>query len=149
MKSLVDKFEWIEWPQKNLPGVTPEDVLRIEKEIGFKIPLDYVEVSRLVHGKEPIPGNHVADGSGSALGRLFHFSGDLNDNRLGWGDWINENSDTSLLPFSQDGGGNFFAFDFGTDPQNANPTVVFWDHETQIVTTLAESFTEFLGQLEE
>ena len=59
MKSLVDKFEWIEWPQKNLPGVTPEDVLRIEKEIGFKIPLDYVEVSRHVHGKEPTPGSHV------------------------------------------------------------------------------------------
>ena len=149
MKDLIDKFEWGEWQPKNLPSVTPEDVLRIEQEIGFKIPLDYVEVSRHVHGKEPTPGSHVADGGGSALGELFHFSGDLSDDRLGWGDWINENSDTLLLPFSQDGGGNFFAFDFGKDPQNANPTVVFWDHETQIVTTLAESFTEFLGQLEE
>jgi len=147
MQELIDKFEWVEWDKKDLPSASREDIERLEREIGFKIPEDYVEVVRLHPGRKPLPGKHIADGSGSSLGELYHFHGQLDSGRLGWGDFINEGTDLSLLPFSRDGGGNFFAFDYGNDPRNANPKVVFWDHETRKVTKLADSFRELLDQL--
>ena len=149
MKELIDKFEWVEWKPKNLASVTPEEVERVEHESGFRIPLDYVEVAKHVQGKMPLPGGHDADGNGSALGTLYHFSDEFNSERLGKVDHINEDSEGMLLPFSQDGGGNIFAFNYGSDPNNEHPTVVFWDHETRVITELARSFTEFLGQLRE
>ena len=129
------------------PVATLEEVSAVEKEIGFKIPADYVEVARHNQGRMTMRNGHSADGRGSALGGLYHFHGALDDGRLGWGSDINEELSTLLLPFSEDPGGNFFAFDYDKNPQNSSPTIVFWDHETGIVTTLANSFTDFLGQL--
>ena len=146
---MRDKFEWEDEEIENPPVASLADVIRIENEIGFKLPPDYIEVARHHQGQSPTINAHDADGKGSCLGGLYHFHGELNSGRLGWGDIINEGADTLMLAFSRDGGGNFFAFDYGDDPQNENPTVVFWDHETGNITKLASSFTEFLGQLKE
>ena len=149
MQELIERFRWIQWGDKEVPAPTHEDVLRVEQELGVKIPKDYVEVVRCNPGKMPLPGDHDADGNGSSVGVLHHFHGEINSGRLGWGDFINDGSNTLLLAFSRDGGGNYFAFDYGNNRRNEKPTVVFWDHETGIITKLANSFTEFLGQLKE
>ena len=149
MQDLIDQFKWIQWGDEQIPAPTSNDVLRVERELGFKIPEDYVEVIRKHPGKMPVPGRHDADGNGSVVGELYHFHGEINLDRLGYGDFINNSSNTLLLAFSRDPGGNFFAFDYGDDPQNKNPSIVFWDHETSVATKVAESFTEFLSQLKE
>ena len=143
----MSQIEWVDYALENPPVASLDDVRRVEKEIDFKLPEDFIEVARHNQGRFPVPNGHVADGKGSALSGLYHFHGELGGDRLGWADFINEDADTLLLAFSRDAGGNFFAFDYGADSQNENPTVVFWDHETRIVTKLADSFTEFLEQL--
>jgi len=144
---VTDRFEWVDYAIDDPPVATLDEGRRVEEEIGYKLPADFIEVARHHQGQFPMPGGHHADGNGSSVGGLYHFHGEFGSGRLGWGDFINEGADSLLLAFCRDAGGNFFAFDYGKDPQKKNPIVVFWDHETRVVTKLADSFTDFLDQL--
>ena len=141
------EITWIDILIEHLPVASLEEVALVEQEIGFKLPQDFIEIARHNQGRMPNPHYHEADGKGGVLSALFHFNGEFDDGRLGWGDFINEGADTLLLAFCRDGGGNFFAFDYGNDPQMEKPEIVYWDHETRNITKLADTFEEFLGQL--
>jgi hypothetical protein len=51
----------------------------------------------------------------------------------------------NLFPFGDDSFGNYFCFRQSTDP--GEPSVVFFDHETNEVTEIAPSFVKFLDSL--
>ena len=53
-----------------------------------------------------------------------------------------------LIPFSQDGGGNYLCFDYRNYKEN--PPIVFWHHaieENEGIFYLANSFEEFINSL--
>ncbi len=53
-----------------------------------------------------------------------------------------------LIPFSQDGGGNYLCFDYRNCTEN--PPIVFWHHaieENEGIFHLADSFEEFISSL--
>lgn len=54
----------------------------------------------------------------------------------------------SIVPFSQDGGGNYLCFDYRNCTEN--PPIVFWHHaieENEGIFYLADSFEEFISSL--
>lgn len=53
-----------------------------------------------------------------------------------------------LIPFSQDGGGNYLCFDYRNCKEN--PPIIFWNHEVEEnegIFYLADSFEEFINGL--
>ena len=55
-----------------------------------------------------------------------------------------------LIAFAEDGGGNLICFDYRKGKDNANPPIVFWNHEADIgkdISFIADSFDEFLSML--
>jgi hypothetical protein len=56
-----------------------------------------------------------------------------------------ENNDVkNIIPFGEDGFGNYICFQFKS-PEN--PNVVFFNHETGDIQTIANSFKEFINIL--
>ena len=58
----------------------------------------------------------------------------------------------NLVPFGENGGGNFICFDYRYDSTTDNPPVVYWIHDAEKekeICTLAKDFEEFLSILRE
>lgn len=63
---------------------------------------------------------------------------------------LKSNIPTNVIPFAQDAFGNYFCFDFRKN--KSNPSILFYDHETDNSDSLSficNSFLEFLELLEE
>lgn len=58
--------------------------------------------------------------------------------------WLDNIKMENILPFGKDPFGNLICFDFSS---NRNPKVVFWDHENDQITFIADSFDSFLQGL--
>lgn len=63
---------------------------------------------------------------------------------------LKANIPTNVIPFAQDAFGNYFCFDFRKN--KGNPSILFYDHETDnsdSLSIICNSFVEFLELLEE
>lgn len=117
-------------------------ILEVEREIGRALPADYREFLSHSDGATPSPNFFDTQGSGNSRVRKFVPAQDLL--RL-----CNEVAglyelDIRALPVAEDAFGNYVLLrtsetDFGN--------MSFWDHETDEVSLVAASFTDFLTVL--
>ncbi|MDR2629066.1 MAG: SMI1/KNR4 family protein [Puniceicoccales bacterium] len=60
--------------------------------------------------------------------------------------------DKWLIPFGENGGGDFICFDYRNDKTTDNPPIVIWNHDMGLkhrVIFIANNFEEFVGMLYE
>ena len=138
---------WYDYTIDNPPKASPESVAKAEKELGVKLPADFLAIAAVHQGAGPEPdGFDTPDGGGSAISSLFHFEEGLFNNIVARWDSAVALPD-KVIPFAADGLGNLICFDYRTTPDH--PSVVFWDHEKcdDPPQFIASSFTEFLSKL--
>lgn len=146
--------------EENRPA-TLSDVERVETALGINFPDDYRTIVMLHQGE--IPQQNLFDLIENnektilVMGVLFHFLEDKSESGF-YSYNILETYLTrqhllppQVIPFSEDPGGNYIAFDFSKTPDI--PTIVFVDHEAvgeeNWVSYVAANFTEFLSLLYE
>lgn len=89
--------------------------------------------------------------SGS-IGGIFGLDCDYNDNLLLQYKDLPDFFPKNLVPFGEDGGGNFMCFDYRKKTTSSTPTIVHWFHEemeNKSVSFLAKDFEEFVSMLRE
>lgn len=147
----LNEIIWFDNAIANPKRATDEQIIAVEQILGVKLPKDYVAIAREHQGQSLQPNGLDFNEDGNGLGFLLHF--ELDDERRqdslayypaspGLYDAL-----PNAVPFSYDGGGNYFAFDYGQDSKN--PPIVFWDHETGSVDFVAKSFTDLVSMLTE
>ena len=58
----------------------------------------------------------------------------------------------NLIPFGEDGGGNFVCFDYRDNPKSEDPPITYWIHDYEdekSLSFIAKDFEEFLSILKE
>lgn len=137
------------------PPLSDELIEGFEKITGFKLPRDYRETVQRYPNGEPAkssltvqtgPDSFIADfGVLMTLDPFYEFENVLNvliDLRR------HQKLPANLLPFSVDGGGDYFCFSYSS--AQAEPSVVYYFHElppSEGVYPVAESFSKLLALL--
>jgi hypothetical protein len=121
-------------------------ISEMEEMIGAKFPEDYVACVKQYNRAYPsIKVFRTAGGIERVFSNLLGFNKDDGASIFVTYDLFltYHEKHKEWLPFAEDPFGNYICFDMSTDPW----AVVFWDHETDAVDGVADSFTEFLGML--
>ena len=144
----IDDIIWTEIRIKDAPAASLERIGEWERKYSYTVPEDYREIVRVNQGKCPelsdIEQHRKTDLD--ALYSLFHFDEELDtDFCLGASPFGIQEYCPGALEFCY-WSGDIFAFDFGTDPHQKNPPIVYWHHESKEVELLADSFTELLSR---
>lgn len=137
------------------PPVAESRFRQVEEALGVRFPGDYAECVRQCHGGTPSRRNsHVPAAStpfGSCLAALLSFAEDNPENILRICKWVADQLPPGLVPFAEDGGGDYVCFDYGGVGPGGAPGVVYW-HRTGLpeneVTPLASDFSSFVQMLE-
>ena len=68
-------------------------------------------------------------------------------------DWpIEYRFEDGLIPFGENGGGDYICFDYRNDKTTDNPPIVIWNHDMGLkhrVVFIANNFEEFINMLHE
>jgi len=145
MPSIAD-IVWSDLRIENPPVASLEHVREWEKKYNYTVPEDYREIVRFNQGKCPELSDLEAHRKTQLdlLHSLFHFEEKIDsDFCLGSSPFNIQEYCPGSLEFCY-WGGNIFAFDFGTDPHQKNPPIVYWEHEEKEVVPVVDSFTELL-----
>ena len=128
---------WTPYLRSDLPEATETDRARIEAEIGHRLPETYWALARLNQGRVPAPKYVPLEGGGRANIGVFLYlverervtrPGERSYSLLSAFQGLQELYPAGIVPFSDDTGGNFMAFDYRGSA--GEPAVVFVDHET-------------------
>lgn len=138
----------------------PEDIDRVEAELGVRFPEDYRAVLLAHQGEVPRPElfdfEENCRTTTTVMGPLFHVLEGADTTAASYNivesyRLRQDSLPPGIVPFSEDPGGNPIAFDFRRSAEA--PTVVFVNHEAvgeaEYIWPVAGSFTEFLGLMHE
>ena len=127
---------WTPYLRSDLPEATEADRARIEAAIGQRLPETYWALARLNQGRVPAPKYVALENGGRANIGVFLYlierervtrPGERSLGLLGAFHGLRDLYPAGIVPFSDDTGGNFMAFDYRA---GGEPAVVFVDHET-------------------
>lgn len=148
----------LEW-RWALPPADRKDVAALEAALGVELPEDYVGCALLHHGGRPSRNRLDFGGEEEkvfqSLLALRGIEESPGETVLGTYRNLRQfGTDTRIVPFAGDPGGNLYAFDYR---RGAPPSIVYWDHELAAMEASGEpelalepvagSFSELLGQL--
>lgn len=153
----------VKWEEVKQPA-TDQDVERIEKFVGQKLPKEYVEWVEIYQGS--IPGACIdVNGVPYLFDKMLCISkgeGDLEDFYHVIGVYsemyLSEDSDPSLpkgfVPFALDGQNKWYCFDYRESTESPAIVLINWeahyeDDPDYVVTFIKESFNELLESLYE
>ncbi|MFD1408844.1 SMI1/KNR4 family protein [Kroppenstedtia eburnea] len=127
-----------------------DDVIEeIEKKLGIKFPLDYIDVVKQYHGATPDPSkfDYGDERRSGYFDRLLSFNPEEYESvqRLSLDFVKDEDTPANIIPFGMDAAGNLLCFDYKTS--NSAPSVVYWLHEENKLAPISESFTHLLDRL--
>ena len=143
-------------------SVSKEFITNIESKWKITLPLNYVNfavkhneatlIARIFDYFDP----NIDNENSNAL----HFSNIkeilLTINNLQSGeepDWpIEYRFEDGLIPFGENGGGDYICFDYRNDKTTDNPPIVIWNHDMGLkhrVVFIANNFEEFINMLHE
>lgn len=126
----------------------------IEQQLGVHLPPDFLECAKRYHGTGPEvecaftyqdPDRGSVE---SCLGALLSFDLEEEYNILTIRSLLADQIPPGVIPFGEDGGGDFICFDFRASA--AQPPVVYFAHEKpsgQRLIPLAADFASFLEML--
>ena len=135
--------------------LSDSDIKAVEEELGVKFPNDYIECIKKYHGGAPEKDCFTFDSvkygeMGSCLGVLLRLDQKKEENILDTMKNLNDQLPKKIIPFGDDGGGDFMCFDYRDIKEEQSPKVVYWHHELnteESISYLAQSFTEFIKML--
>lgn len=134
----------------SLQWLKPRGICRIEKikelesKIGITFPPQYVELVTKFNGAHPSKKLfNSLDRKDCVFEELINWDESRKANIFFWIDLLKP---CNVVPFGKDPFGNCICFDFS---QKLGPGIVFWDHETNRVYKISESFAQFLNSLRE
>lgn len=113
---------------------------QIEKERGIVIPSSIKELIRNTNASTPSKYNFLIGATEKVLGAILSFNYDESDTDTVF-TALNVIKDKNLLPFAIDPFGNYICYDI---PKSV---VVFWNHETNTVSSTNMDLDEFLSSL--
>lgn len=130
-------------------------VSAVEAVLGVRLPEDYRECIKKYHGGTPsrsrftFKDQKLGDME-SCLGVLLSLDEDDAENLVDTWHELAPQLPRAVVPFADDGGGDFICFDYRDVRQTTTPVVVYWHHERvqpEALTPLCNSFSEFMSML--
>lgn len=119
----------------------------VEAEFGIKFPKDFMECSKKNGSGYPKENTlDIVDIKGLVFNRLLSFNPDNKYNYILRRQKI-EGLQKGLISIADDGFGNFYCYDYRYDKNN--PSIVYWEHETQGIYKAYDTFSELLNNLYE
>ncbi len=122
---------------KQYGSASPQDVARIEEEIGVSLPEDFKRFVAQYDGAAVESNTFpIEEGMDDGI-RQFIPAKDIVEEMA-----VIENLPPFTLPFAWDGCGNFYLLDASAGK------IYFWDHETADILPVADGFAELLEAME-
>ncbi|MGH1048793.1 MULTISPECIES: SMI1/KNR4 family protein [Bacillus] len=145
----MNKVTWIGISKKE---ITDKEIQQVEKYLGVKFPIDFIECVKKYDGGYPRP--KIFDISGqdeNVFSKLLTFDLESRNSILQVYEDIKDGLIDKVYPFGKDSFGNHLCFDYRNNPEA--PIVVFWEHEEEdieeAIYPVCSSFTELLNSLYE
>ena len=141
----INEIVWVDFLISNPREISIEEVQAWERQFDYTLPEDFREIARKNQARLPRLEDKNAnnDTTLDMLAGIFHFENNIEpDFQLGRIGYIEEHRPGALV--FVDCSGDYIAFDFGEDGHKNNPPIIYYDHETKEIETIAESFTELL-----
>ena len=129
----------LEWKYK-IDVTDPAIFDEIEKERGISIPKELKTFIMKTNAATPSKYNFVAGGVERVLGAILSFNKGESDTDSVF-TAFRVIKEKELIPFGIDPFGNYICYSL------KDSKIVFWDHETDNVTTIADNLTVFLDSL--
>ncbi len=137
--------------------VDPSVIHAVETALGIEFPADYKAVILRCNGGHPKPYlfSYRDPDQGVRVGTAFAALLTVDepgspDNILSVRNDLDSVLPPEVIPFAEDGGGDYICFDYRSKDSGEAPSIVYWAHENPpslAVITLAESFQAFLDML--
>lgn len=125
-------------------SISEEDVVTVEKKIGFKLPSDYIKLVLQNNGGRPRPNRfNTYNSSDRVFKSLISLNTYDHGNIFSVLEWVGDRIQRSMVPIAEDPSGNYLCYDFS----KSKPIVVFWSNESGSIEFVSNSFDELLDQL--
>ena len=144
-------ISWRPYVWKTARPATPQEMAKLEEELGVSLPADYKNLAITHQGMAPTPCVLDIGRGNTVVCELLTISFDEEH----WGSSMLEAyKDTQhylpqgIYPFAATGAGDFICFDYRRSPDA--PSVVFYFTEAEgeeAIYPVANSFTEYLSKL--
>lgn len=126
-----------------------EMIVNLENTLGVILPGDYKIMLQNHHGDSPLESDirdqETAEVMIGGMGNLLNADPADSNSVYSCAEYVADR----VIPFAEDGGGNFTCFDYRNGIHS--PQIVFWFHEydeDENYSLLASSFSEFIERLE-
>jgi SMI1-KNR4 cell-wall len=142
----------IVWRTSDSPA-EPRELERVQAYWSLRFPEDYLACVRQHNGGSPAP-YHLTSPTGAEeiFDHLFSFTPGSREHIVVVAAGLFEYLPVGVLPFAEDGAGNYFVFDFRSKPEAPSIAFIFHENHDELtgyfaLTPIASSFTELLGLL--
>ena len=129
----------IEWKYK-IEVVNTNVFSEIEKERQISFPKDLKRLIIEANAATPLKYNFMANNVEKALGAILSFNRNEIDTDSVF-TALDSITDTNLLPFAIDPFGNYICYSLKDN------VIVFYEHETDVITTISKNLSIFLESL--
>src|SRR5262245_1692614 len=135
--------------------LSDQRVAAVETVLGVKLPEDYKTCIMTCHGGTPKPSRFTfrdqkLGDMESCLGILLTLDESDTENLVDtWRDLASQ-LPRAIVPFADDGGGDFICFDYRDLDQTTTPSIVYWHHDRTLpesLTRLCDGFSAFISML--
>jgi hypothetical protein len=142
-------MDWQQMKWSNCqPSLSEEQLRHVEQILKVDFPSDYRDCVKHCHGGAPVPNRFSFEDPDigtmeSSLAILLSFAPNDPENVVDVYRRLSSFLPTAVIPFADDGGGDFLCFDFS---QLGEPVISYWHHGEPEVVFLAESFSALLDR---
>lgn len=135
--------EDLTWEYSKSP-ITDADIKRVEHEIGFQLPKEYIDIVKEHHGARPSKKLfNTQRTKGMMIKTFLPMTDEYRVNLLRVKDWINVPS--IMIPFANTPNGDYLCFEYFS--KDIGPAIVVWNHEMEVKEFVSISFVKFLEAL--
>lgn len=118
------------------------DIEKIEKLLSIKLPKEFKEIISNYNGARPsLISFDIENEKEKVFDALIDYNPNSKNNVIELFNRIKRISDNKIIPFGEDGFGNYICFQYHN---TENPQIVFFNHENNKIKYIAESFNNFL-----
>jgi cell wall assembly regulator SMI1 len=141
---------WFDGAIDNPSPASDEKVQKAERELGVRLPADFLAIAKTHQGAMPEPECFdLPKGGRGSIKYLLHFEEEpFYSNIVSRGEPVRDVLPEKVIPFAEDGGGNLLCFDYRNSDET--PEILFWHHEGNMpfpLQTIASSFTDLIERL--
>lgn len=139
---MESKSNWVNMGIVENPGVSDEEVAKLETMLGAKFPSLYIDLIKFSKAPSPEAASFEYDDAGTAISEFFEFSSEIHPYTIAWYARANaiDGLPNKIIPIARDAGDYLVCFDFN----EATPCVVIFDPNSKIISHVADDFESFV-----